>query len=95
MERHLLEVASALTRSRRPVLDNDDKGWFFGGTTPPSSRGPPGGNFTDKVSDAEFKRHVWSVFQIMTSQPRYGLGVAFQVPPTAWSGAFVRTDLLQ
>jgi hypothetical protein len=43
--------------------------------------GLPGLYFTDKVSDAEFERHVRSVLEVMTSRPRYVLGVADQVPP--------------
>ncbi len=43
--------------------------------------GIPGVYFTDKVSDAEFERHVRSVLEVMTSKPRYVLGVADQVPP--------------
>jgi hypothetical protein len=43
--------------------------------------GVPGVYFTDKVSDGEFDRHVQSVLRVMTSQPRYVLGVADQVPP--------------
>jgi hypothetical protein len=43
--------------------------------------GLPGVYFTDKVSDSEFERHVRSVLQVMTSRPRYVLGVADQVPP--------------
>jgi len=43
--------------------------------------GLPGVYFTDLVSDAEFERHVRSVLDVMTSRPRYVLGVADQVPP--------------
>ena len=43
--------------------------------------GLPGVYFTDKVSDAEFDRHVRSVLRVMTSRPKYVLGVADQVPP--------------
>jgi uroporphyrinogen-III decarboxylase len=43
--------------------------------------GLPGVYFTDKVSDAEFERHVRSALRAMTSRPRYVLGVADQVPP--------------
>jgi hypothetical protein len=43
--------------------------------------GLPGVYFTDKVSDAEFDRHAKAVLRIMTSEPRYVLGVADQVPP--------------
>lgn len=43
--------------------------------------GLPGVYFTDKVSDAEFERHVKAVLRVMTSRPRYVLGVADQVPP--------------
>jgi hypothetical protein len=62
--------------SSRPTLDDDDKGLFFAGLTPLSSRGLPRVYFTDKFSDAEFVRHVWSVVQIMISQLRYVLGIA-------------------
>lgn len=43
--------------------------------------GLPGSYFTDKVSEAEFERHVRAVLRVMTSRPRYVLGVADQVPP--------------
>jgi hypothetical protein len=43
--------------------------------------GLPGVYFTDKVPDAEFERHVRAVLRVMTSRPRYVLGVADQVPP--------------
>ncbi|MEN6310200.1 MAG: uroporphyrinogen decarboxylase family protein [Acidobacteriota bacterium] len=43
--------------------------------------GLPGVYFTDLISDAEFERHVRSVLEVMTSRPRYVLGVADQVPP--------------
>ena len=43
--------------------------------------GLPGVYFTDKVPDAEFERHVRAVLAVMTSRPRYVLGVADQVPP--------------
>jgi hypothetical protein len=43
--------------------------------------GLPGVYFTDKVSDQEFDRHVRQVLGVMTSEPRYVLGVADQVPP--------------
>jgi hypothetical protein len=38
--------------------------------------GLPGVYFTDKVPDAEFERHVRTVLRVMTSRPRYVLGVA-------------------
>ena len=43
--------------------------------------GLPGLYFTDLVSDAEFERMVRDVLSVMTSAPRYVLGVADQVPP--------------
>ncbi len=43
--------------------------------------GLPGVYFTDKVPDDEFDRHVRAVLRVMTSEPRYVLGVADQVPP--------------
>ena len=43
--------------------------------------GLPGSYFTDKVPEAEFERHVRAVLRVMTSRPRYVLGVADQVPP--------------
>jgi uroporphyrinogen-III decarboxylase len=43
--------------------------------------GLPGSYFTDKVSDTEFERHTREVLRIMSSEPRYVLGVADQVPP--------------
>ncbi len=43
--------------------------------------GLPGVYFTDQVDDAEFERHTRAVLRVMTSEPRYVLGVADQVPP--------------
>ena len=43
--------------------------------------GLPGSYFTDKVADAEFERHTREVLRVMSSEPRYVLGVADQVPP--------------
>ena len=43
--------------------------------------GLPGVYFTDKVPDREFDRHVRHVIEVMTTRPRYVLGVADQVPP--------------
>ena len=43
--------------------------------------GLPGVHFTDKVTQAEFERHVKAVLRVMTAEPRYVLGVADQVPP--------------
>jgi len=43
--------------------------------------GIPGVYFTPLVNDAEFERLVREVLSVMTSEPRYVLGVADQVPP--------------
>jgi uroporphyrinogen-III decarboxylase len=43
--------------------------------------GIPGSYFTDCVSEDEFERHVKYLLSIMTSEPRFVLGVADQVPP--------------
>jgi hypothetical protein len=43
--------------------------------------GLPGVYFTDKVPEAEFERHTRAVLRVMTTRPRYVLGVADQVPP--------------
>ena len=43
--------------------------------------GIPGVYFTASVSDEEFDRHVKHLLSVMTSKPRYVLGVADQVPP--------------
>jgi uroporphyrinogen-III decarboxylase len=43
--------------------------------------GLPGVYFTDKVADDEFDRHVKRTLAVMTTRPRYVLGVADQVPP--------------
>jgi uroporphyrinogen-III decarboxylase len=43
--------------------------------------GLPGVFFTDKVTDEAFDGHVRAVLRVMTSAPRYVLGVADQVPP--------------
>ena len=53
--------------------EHDRKTVFWGGL--------PGVYFTDLVADAEFERHVRAVLRVMTSSPRYVLGVADQVPP--------------
>ena len=45
--------------------------------------GLPGSYFTPLVSDEEFENHIRKVLQVMTSEPRYVLGVADQVPPDA------------
>ena len=43
--------------------------------------GIPGAYFTDNVSDAQFDEYVKRVLDTWTSEPRYVLGVADQVPP--------------
>lgn len=43
--------------------------------------GIPGAYFTAATSDQEFEKHVRRVLEVMTSAPRYVLGVADQVPP--------------
>lgn len=43
--------------------------------------GIPGGYFTPMISDQEFDEFVIDVISTMTSEPRYVLGVADQVPP--------------
>jgi uroporphyrinogen-III decarboxylase len=48
--------------------------------------GIPGSYFTANVSDQEFDRHVRYVLSVMSSRPRYVLGVADQVPPDALEG---------
>lgn len=45
--------------------------------------GIPGVFFTELVSDHEFDRHLQQVLAVMSSDPRYVLGVADQVPPNA------------
>jgi uroporphyrinogen-III decarboxylase len=45
--------------------------------------GVPGSYFTGNVSDQEFDRHVTHVLSVMTTRPKYVLGVADQVPPDA------------
>jgi len=45
--------------------------------------GIPGSYFTANVSDTEFDRHVKHVLSVMTTKPKYVLGVADQVPPDA------------
>jgi hypothetical protein len=56
--------------------------------------GLPGVYFTDKVPDAEFERHVRAVLAVMTSRPRYVLGVADQVPPDGLEGRVRRVGEL-
>lgn len=43
--------------------------------------GIPGSYFTDCVSDEEFEKHVIHLLSVMTTEPRFVLGVADQVPP--------------
>jgi len=43
--------------------------------------GLPGVYFTGLIDDAEFERHTRAVLRVMSSEPRYVLGVADQVPP--------------
>jgi hypothetical protein len=45
--------------------------------------GVPGAYFTANIGDEEFERHVKHVLSVMTTEPRYVLGVADQVPPDA------------
>lgn len=52
----------------------EDKSTVFWG-------GIPGGYFTEMISDMEFDEFVMEVIGVMTSEPRYVLGVADQVPP--------------
>ncbi len=43
--------------------------------------GIPGSYFTACVSDEEFENHVKHILSVMTTEPRFVLGVADQVPP--------------
>jgi len=43
--------------------------------------GIPGSYFTDCVGDEEFEKHVRHILSVMTTEPRFVLGVADQVPP--------------
>lgn len=45
--------------------------------------GIPGVYFTEAIDDAEFERLIREVLQVMTTAPKYVLGVADQVPPNA------------
>ena len=42
--------------------------------------GIPGAYFAKDVDDHEFERHVKEVIKVMTSEPRYALGIADQIP---------------
>lgn len=66
-----------------PVGDLEVESWAeWCGETPTGFWGGlPGVYFTDKVPEAEFERHARAVLRVMTSSPRYVLGVADQVPP--------------
>jgi len=66
-----------------PVGDLEVERWaeWCGETPTVFWGGLPGVYFTDKVPEAEFERHVRAVLRVMTSCPRYVLGVADQVPP--------------
>ena len=81
-EAHMgLTFLEALTPA--PVGDLAVKEWadWVGETDTVLWGGVPGVHFTDKVSDADFERHVRDVLEVMSSEPRYVLGVADQVPP--------------
>ena len=52
--------------------------------------GIPGTYFTDLVSDQEFDEFVIRLLETMTSEPRYVLGVADQVPPRSRWGRIAR-----
>ncbi len=56
--------------------------------------GLPGIYFTDKVTDAEFDRHVIAVLGVMRREPRYVLGVADQVPPDGLESRVKRVSRL-
>jgi hypothetical protein len=58
---------------RWPEWRGETPTFFWGGL--------PGVYFTDKVPEAAFERHIRAVLRVMTSTPRYVLGVADQVPP--------------
>jgi hypothetical protein len=66
-----------------PVGDLEVERWaeWCGETPTVFWGGLPGVYFTDKVPEAEFDRHVRAALRVMTSSPRYVLGVADQVPP--------------
>ena len=68
-----LEVERWAEWCGRQEKENKKETVFWGGL--------PGVYFTDKVPEAEFERHVRAVLRVMTSRPRYVLGVADQVPP--------------
>ena len=76
-----LTFIEALTPCPVGDLAVEDWAGWIGGSKTVLWGGLPGSYFTDKVSDAEFDRHVKSVLQVMRSEPRYVLGVADQVPP--------------
>jgi hypothetical protein len=62
----------AVSEWPRYIEDNDTILWG----------GIPGVYFTDKVPDGEFDRFITEeLLPVMTSEPRYVLGVADQVPP--------------
>ncbi len=76
-----LSFLEALTPA--PVGDLAVEDWadWVGETDTILWGGIPGVHFTDKVSDEDFERHVRQVLEVMSSEPRYVLGVADQVPP--------------
>jgi len=74
-------VLEALTPHPVGDLKIEEFADFCGETDSIFWGGIPGVYFTPNVSDAEFDRHVIEVIKVMTSAPKYVLGVADQVPP--------------
>jgi hypothetical protein len=76
-----LNVLEALTPLPVGDVDITEFSSFASGSETILWGGLPGSYFTPMISDTEFENHVRNVLEIMTSEPRYVLGVADQVPP--------------
>jgi uroporphyrinogen-III decarboxylase len=74
-------VLEALTPQPVGDMKWEDLDSFTGDSESILWGGIPGSYFTDCVDDDEFDRHVKYLLEIMTSKPRFVLGVADQVPP--------------
>jgi Uroporphyrinogen decarboxylase (URO-D) len=77
------DFIEALTPAPVGDLAVEDWARFCGPTKTKFWGGLPGAYFSPSVSEAEFERHVRATLEVMTSEPRYVLGVADQVPPDA------------
>jgi hypothetical protein len=76
-----LTFIEALTPAPAGDLEIEKWGEWSGNSRTILWGGLPGVFFTELVSDEEFDLHTRHVLEVMSSKPRYVLGVADQVPP--------------